>query len=142
MVGTNRTEGRLVEEVASASPEITAALIGLAGAVIGALIISIQNWLSGREAKRIRQLEAEVKRKTDRIEKLEREVHARIDYEDAAIEWVAQHEGKTGPAIKPKLRERARNIRGLKLSMSRGDLALDIPLPVRPISSPDAAPLE
>lgn len=109
------------------SGEAQVALVAAAVALFGTLLSFIATWRSTYTAQKIEKLQAEVSEKTASIDRLEREIHARIDFERAASEWIAEKTGRTPRSAQRELRKKAVSYHGLPMRLTRRDLELKIP---------------
>jgi len=96
---------------------ILAAIIAGSAAIAGAALGGLFPWLSQRDQKAR-------ERATKRIERLEKEVRARIALEKAAVEWIVElrGHGEQGAGVQRELRQRAQDKTGLRPRMSYSDL--------------------
>jgi len=96
---------------------IFAAIIAGSAAIAGAAVGGLFPWLSQRDQKAR-------ERATKRIERLEKEVRARIALEKAAVEWIVElrGQGEQGAGVQRELRQRAQDKTGLRPKMSDSDL--------------------
>ena len=96
---------------------ILAAIIAGSAAIAGAAVGGLFPWLSQRDQKAR-------ERATKRIERLEKEVRARIALEKAAVEWIVElrRKGEQGAGVQRELRQRAQDKTGLRPRMSDSDL--------------------
>lgn len=84
--------------------EIIAALLGMAGVLLGSLF----GYLSQREAKKMQLMQL-------RIDRYRTEIRARIALEEAAIDWLIELGVSSSPqAVKIKLRDRTEASYGLR----------------------------
>jgi hypothetical protein len=96
--------------------EVVTAISAAIAAVAGALLGGLFPWLTQRNTEvRIRQ--------AMRIERLEKEVRARIALEKAAVDWLVElrNKGEEGAGVKRELRNRAQQRTGLRPKMSESD---------------------
>lgn len=97
--------------------EILSAVIAAGAAISGAVLGGLFPWLTQRDEKAR-------DRAAKRIERLEKEVRARIALEKAAVEWIVElrDKGEEGTGVKRELRSRAQEKTGLRPKMAESDL--------------------
>jgi hypothetical protein len=97
---------------------ILSALIVGGAAIVGALIGGLFPWLTQRDQARLARAEK-------RVARLEEEVRARMDGEEAAVAWIAELRGRgeIGDGLKRQLRDRGQQIANRRPKMSPSDLS-------------------
>ena len=97
--------------------EVITAIIAATAAVVGASLGALLTWLTQRDQKAR-------ERDSDRIAALKNEVLARIELEEAAVEWIVdlKNTGEKGVGVKRALRDRVEEKTGLRPKMSKAQL--------------------